>query len=54
METARITITSCSGETAFELDITTIEKGMLYRMVKASKENSDSCCQPTIRMELIR
>lgn len=54
METARITITSCSGETAFELDVTKIEKEMLRRMATGSMKNSDSCCQPTIRMEMIR
>ena len=53
MEKARITLTSCSGETTFELYVTQIEKGMLYRMVNASKETSDSCCHPKVEMEMI-
>jgi len=54
MERARIIITSCSGETTFELDVTQIEKGMLRRMVKESKKVTEGCCQPWIEMEMVK
>jgi len=54
MERAKITLTSCSGETTFELDVTQIEKGMLRRMVKESQKETEGCCQPWIEMEMVK